>query len=511
LVVQITFHRMRLRKAGLLRKSLSGITLLSFLSSFLIVFGVATFYGAGTLPAKVPAKVPASQALQRRIALQRSALASGNAEAIVKASRGVVALALEQMAQWRLKQGAYLQAIVLCHRSLLIEDSAETKAVLAKAESEVAKRNLDVPKDLSAIDPAASPSDAVLRQAKLTVAEMERGRLEEKRLRRILSAAYNDWGAADAGRQEFLAAMGNFQAAEKWDASTPGLMRNLGLAAAKVGDNGEAVRALKVAVKTDPKDKQSRLMLAVSLFGLGEFSDAAKYFDEVGDAVLADPEMGYAWAFSLSRANQVKQAKAVLDKVSASASLPAEMLILIGKVYNDVGDHANALRCFQGAIRQDPTMKQAHGGAGVSLIRLNRPAEAVPELEAELKLSPADPDAQYQLGYALLQLSKEDQAIPILRTLIAAHPDHARARYQLGKTLLDMGQVDEAIQNLQAAANMDSDRAYIHYQLQKAYRKTGKIEAADRELKLYQDLKTRDRERIQIDGENNMQSESTSD
>ena len=164
--------------------------------------------------------------------------------------------------------------------------------------------------------------------------------------------------------------------------------------------------------------------------------------------------MGYAWAFSLSRANQVKQAKAVLDKVSA-APLQAEMLILIGKVYNDVGDHANALRCFQGAIRQDPTMKQAHGGAGVSLIRLNRPAEAVPELEAELKLNPADPDAQYQLGYALLQLSKEDQAIPILRTLIAAHPDHARARYQLGKTLLDMGQVEEAIQNLQAAADMD--------------------------------------------------------
>ena len=52
----------------------------------------------------------------------------------------------------------------------------------------------------------------------------------------------------------------------------------------RAGDNGEAVRALKVAVKTDPKDKQSRLMLAVSLFGLGEFSDAAKYFGEVGDA-----------------------------------------------------------------------------------------------------------------------------------------------------------------------------------------------------------------------------------
>ena len=74
-----------------------------------------------------------------------------------------------------------------------------------------------------------------------------------------------------------------------------------------------------------------------------------------------------------------------------------------------------------------------------------------------------------------------------------------------------MGQVEEAIENLRVAADMDKDRAYIHYQLQKAYRKSGKTEAADRELKLYQELKTRDRERIQIDGENNMQSESTSD
>ena len=171
MVVQITFHRMRPRKAGLLRKSLRGITLLSFLTSFLILFGVATFYGSGTLPGKNPA----DHALQQRIALQRSALASGNADAIVKASKSVVALALEQMAQWRLKQGAYLQAIVLCRRSLLIEDNVETKAVLTNAESEAAKRNVDVPEDVSAIDPAASPSDAVLHQAKLTAAAMERG------------------------------------------------------------------------------------------------------------------------------------------------------------------------------------------------------------------------------------------------------------------------------------------------------------------------------------------------
>ena len=77
--------------------------------------------------------------------------------------------------------------------------------------------------------------------------------------------------------------------------------------------------------------------------------------------------------------------------------------------------------------------------------------------------------------------------------------------------MLEEGKMDEAIQNLQAAAELDPDRAYIHYQLQKAYRQTGKSEAANRELKLYQELKERDRQRIAIDGERKDRSENSSD
>ena len=83
-----------------------------------------------------------------------------------------------------------------------------------------------------------------------------------------------------------------------------------------------------------------------------------------------------------------------------------------------------------------PTMDRAHHFAGVALVRLGRPSEAIPQFEAELKLSPDDPDTQYNLAYALLETSQKDQAMAILQKLIAAHPDHAQAQYELGKELL---------------------------------------------------------------------------
>ncbi len=351
-----------------------------------------------------------------------------------------------------------------------------------------------VPEDFESIDPAAAPSMSVLKSAKLTPAQLQQGKLQETRLRRILSTSYNDWGAAEARQQKYLQALIHFHEAERWSASTPGLMRNIGLAAAKVGDNVEASRALKIVVKHDPKDKASAAILAISLFATERYTDADQVFAVLGDAAMTDPDMAYAWAFSLAHTNHPKQASAILNKLT-SRQMPAEMLVSIGEVYNDLGDYEHGLTCFRKAAQQDPSVKRAHDDAGSALIRLDRPAEAIPELQAELKLNPDEPDTRYRLAYALLQTSQEDQAITILRALVADHPNHARARYDLGKELLETGKTEEAIRNLEAAAQLDPERAYVHYQLQSAYRRAARTSDADRELRLYRQIKERDRGR----------------
>ena len=135
--------------------------------------------------------------------------------------------------------------------------------------------------------PLLLPRTSVLKSAKLTPAQLQRGKMQEKRLRQILGTSYNDLGAAEARQQKYLQALIHFHEAERWSASTPGLMRNIGLAAAKVGDNVEAARALKIVVKHDPKDRVASALLAISLFATERYAEAAQVFGTLGDAALS--------------------------------------------------------------------------------------------------------------------------------------------------------------------------------------------------------------------------------
>jgi len=235
-------------------------------------------------------------------------------------------------------------------------------------------------------------------------------------------------------------------------------------------------------------------MLAISLYSARQYADAAKAFGEVGDGVYRDPRMTYAWAYSLARTNDPKKTIEVLSKLTAQP-LPKEMWMTAGDLYTQVDDYEDALRCFRKAIELDPTMDRAHHFAGVALIRLGRPSEAIAELEAELKLAPNDPDTQYDLAYALLHTSEKDQPMAILEKLTTEHPDHAQAQYQLGKELLNAGDKNGAVQHLETAARLEPNVDYIIYQLQAAYRKAGRTSDADKEMQVYREIKDNQREK----------------
>jgi tetratricopeptide (TPR) repeat protein len=343
------------------------------------------------------------------------------------------------------------------------------------------------------VDFTADIGASQLEKTRLTPAQLEEAEKRVKSLRAMLGTSYNDWGTSEAKRGQYGMALSHFHDAEKWDDATPGLMRNVGLAALKLGNNEEAARAFQLAVDKDPKDTSARAMLAISLYSSHQYAEAAKAFGMVGDGVYRDPRMAYAWAFSLARINDPQKTIEVLNRLTTQP-LPKEMWMATGDLYAQVDDQQDALRCFLKAIELDPTMERAHHFAGVALIRLGRPSEAIPQFEAELKLSRDDPDTQYNLAYALLETSQKDQALALLRTLLAAHPDHAQAQYQLGKELLAAGSTEEAVPHLEAATRLDPQDDYVHYQLQAAYRKAGRTADADKELQVYREIKDQKRQ-----------------
>ena len=161
-----------------------------------------------------------------------------------------------------------------------------------------------------------------------------------------------------------------------------------------------------------------------------------------------------------------------------------------------LNDYERALKEFRSAAELDPKMLQVHYNAGQSLIRLNRLEDAEREFRAELLLNSADVTAKYHLAYVLLEQKQQiPTALELLRETVSLSPEYADARYQLGKTLLDQGEVTGAIEHLEVAARAEPSKDYIHYQLSIAYRRASRNIDADRELQLYRELKTSNRNR----------------
>jgi tetratricopeptide (TPR) repeat protein len=344
----------------------------------------------------------------------------------------------------------------------------------------------------SSTDPTAQLDAAVLLHASLTEQEKDQARVQEKQLRAILGSSFNDLATSEAARQQYGPALGHYQEAERWDPEAAGLMRNTGTAAFRLGSYPETVRALSKVLEANPSDTQARAMLGVAYFAMDDYSKAARTIAPLGEVAMHDAGVGYAWASSLTKVGDLKQATKVLNELE-KVQLNADTLLLVGQLWIEIGDYSRSLDTLDRALRMAPSLPKAHYYSGLALIRSERPASAEAEFQAELKLAPDDPDAKYSLGYAFLQESRREEAMALFRSVISAHPEHAKAQYELGKILLDEGNVKESILHLEAAARLNPEADYIHYQLQAAYRKDSRIEDAERELRLYKETKTRNR------------------
>jgi tetratricopeptide (TPR) repeat protein len=202
----------------------------------------------------------------------------------------------------------------------------------------------------------AAPMDAdTLAAAKLTDAQKTQLAAAEKQLRAILGNAYNDLGTSEARQKQYVPALADFREAERWDADTPNLMRNIGRAAFLQKNYAESARALKIYVAQNPEDQRTQGMLALALYSIKSYPEAVTVFDRLGDAPMRDPFMAYAWATSLARTNNKQRATDILEKLTANP-IPPPILVAAGQLYAEIGEGSKAQICYQKAKEEDPSI-----------------------------------------------------------------------------------------------------------------------------------------------------------
>lgn len=345
-------------------------------------------------------------------------------------------------------------------------------------------------------DPFARVGASVISNAHLTREQLAAANAQENSLRLALAQSLSDLATSEAVRGDYPTALAHYQEAAHWNATIPGLAKNLGQCAFRGKNYTEAVHWLAQDLKQDPNASPAiRAILGMAYYATDKYTDAVNTFSPLGDVGMKDPAVGYLWAVSLTKLNDFKKASAVLAQYE-EGNLSNESLLLVGQLWMQMADYGRAIATFHRALQADPSLPKAHYYAGEADIHWEHWPDAEKEFQAELDLVPGEVDAMYDLGFVDLQQSKPAEAQKLFEQVVAANPDYANAQYELGKMLLQQGKIGDAVAHLEIATRLNPDAAYMHYQLQAAYRKEGRKADAYRELKIYSALKANSRPKI---------------
>ncbi len=292
---------------------------------------------------------------------------------------------------------------------------------------------------------------------------------------------------------KFAEAVAELQAIEKANPGQKGLARELGIAYYRQGDYLKAVASLKKATEEDPEDRESVQLTGLSLYLAGKPGEAIPYLEKVQSwYASANVDAAYILGVSYIQTKNYPQARVAFAKMfgvpadsAASYLFTARMLLRLdfGPVAEEYGQKAVAL---------DPKLPLAHFLLGELYLYQSKIPEAIAEFQQELAINPGHAASYYKLGDAYSRVQKYDEAEKLLQRSIWLDATASGPYILMGKVLQKKGEPALAVRSLQRAITMDPNNSISHHLLGQAYRDLGRTEDAERELKLAEQLQSRE-------------------
>lgn len=271
------------------------------------------------------------------------------------------------------------------------------------------------------------------------------------------------------------------------------LAREYGITYYRKGDYPRAIKYFEQALIENPSDGEAIQLTGVALYLANKPADAIPYLEKVQTWYpSANVDASYILGVAYIQTKNYPSARASFAKMfqvpadSAAAYLFTARLLLrldFGPVAEEYGKKAVAL---------DPKLPLAHQLLGELYLYQSKIPEAIAQLEQELALNPGNPNVYYKLADAYSRVQKFDQAEKLLQRSIWLDSTNTGPFILLGKVLEKKGETQLAIRALQRAISMDPNNNIPHHLLGQAYREVGRNDDAERELKLAEQLQSRE-------------------
>jgi tetratricopeptide (TPR) repeat protein len=291
-------------------------------------------------------------------------------------------------------------------------------------------------------------------------------------------------------------AIAELQSIESRDPATKGLALEMGAAYYKKSDFPKAIEYLKKATAADPANSEAIQLLGLSYYLGGHPSQAIPLLEKVqGWYSRANVDASYILGICYIQTKDYPQARRAFAKMfdvppDSAASYLFTARMLLRQEYDPVAEEY-----AQKAVGLDPKLPLVHFLLGELYLYKSRVPEAIAEFQKELAINPGHAATYYKLADAYSRVQKFEDAERVLQRSIWLDATSTGPYILMGKVLEKKGEFDLAVRALQRAATMDPNNPTTHHLLGQAYRDMGKKEEAESELKLAEELQTKQNSR----------------
>jgi tetratricopeptide (TPR) repeat protein len=287
-------------------------------------------------------------------------------------------------------------------------------------------------------------------------------------------------------------AIAELQTVETRDPAAKDLAMEMGTAYYKKSDFPKAIEYLRKATAVDPANEEAIQLLGLSYYLGGHPADAIPLLEKVqGWYSRANVDAAYILGICYIQTKNYALARKAFGKMfdvppDSAASYLFTARMLLRQEYDPVAEEY-----AQKAVALDPKLPLVHFLLGELYLYKSRVPEAIAEFQKEMSINPAHAATYYKLGDAYSRVQKFEDAERVLQRSIWLDATSTGPYILMGKVLEKKGEFDLAVRALQRAATMDPNNPTTHHLLGQAYRDMGKKEEAESELKLAEELQTK--------------------
>jgi len=231
-----------------------------------------------------------------------------------------------------------------------------------------------------------------------------------------------------------------------------------GLSYESAGQQDEAIRQLREAIRLDPAKENSYLALADLFEQTQNYAEAVKILKLGRANVPSSSAFLLSLGADLVRTQQYTEGIDVLHELLRRSPDEDQAYLSIADAYRQMGNSEQEVEALRDLSRSKPGYPMIHiliARAMLNSGRVDYP-KVLDELALAEKSSPLDPDVFYLRGKVYLAMNRNNDAIAALRRSIELRPMETGPYYQLARMYQKLGQSKLAADEFQRVKYLET-------------------------------------------------------